>query len=148
MKALLEQNDVFESGSSYTDSESEPLSLNAWISQDPSVLGDKVFEKWGADLLFLFKVLSVRVRSKNARGQQGSYPIKLFYTSNMPIILQFALVFNLYFISQLLYKRYNGNFLVNLLGKWKESKYSGDQFVLVGGLAYYITTPSSSTTAI
>ncbi|KAM1048118.1 hypothetical protein ACFX1X_027623 [Malus domestica] len=112
------------------------------------VLGDKVFEKWGADLPFLFKVLSVRVRSKNARGQQGSYPIKLFYTSNMPIILQFALVFNLYFISQLLYKRYNGNFLVNLLGKWKESKYSGDQFVPVSDVAYYITAPSSSTTAI
>ena len=40
------------------------------------------------------------VRSKRARGQQGSYPIKLFYTSNMPIILQSALVSNLYFISQ------------------------------------------------
>ena len=42
------------------------------------------------------------VRSKNARGQQGSYPIKLFYTSNMPIILHSALVSNLYFISQVL----------------------------------------------
>ncbi|KAI8567873.1 hypothetical protein RHMOL_Rhmol02G0155200 [Rhododendron molle] len=65
------------------------------------------------------------VRSKNARGQQGSYPIKLFYTSNMPIILQSALVSNLYFISQLLYRKFSGNFLVNLLGKWKESEYSG-----------------------
>ncbi|KAF3777188.1 transport protein Sec61 subunit alpha [Nymphaea thermarum] len=82
------------------------------------------------------------VRSKNARGQQGSYPIKLFYTSNMPIILQSALVSNLYFISQLLYRRYSGNFLVNLLGKWKESEYSGGQFIPVGGLAYYITAPS------
>ncbi|KAG6514491.1 hypothetical protein ZIOFF_024851 [Zingiber officinale] len=82
------------------------------------------------------------VRSKNARGQQGSYPIKLFYTSNMPIILQSALVSNLYFISQLLYRRYSGNFLVNLLGKWKESEYSG-QSIPVGGLAYYITAPSS-----
>ncbi|KAK2982038.1 hypothetical protein RJ640_017389 [Escallonia rubra] len=76
------------------------------------------------------------VRSKNARGQQGSYPIKLFYTSNMPIILQSALVSNLYFISQLLHRRYSGNFLVNMLGKWKESEYSG-QSVPVGGLAYY-----------
>lgn len=42
------------------------------------------------------------VRNKRARGQQGSYPIKLFYTSNMPIILQSALVSNLYFISQVL----------------------------------------------
>jgi len=84
------------------------------------------------------------VRSKNARGQQGSYPIKLFYTSNMPIILQSALVSNLYFISQLLYRKYSGNFLVNLLGKWKESEYSSSgQFVPVGGLVYYITPPSS-----
>ena len=30
----------------------------------------------------------------------GSYPIKLFYTSNIPIILQTALVSNLYFFSQ------------------------------------------------
>ncbi|KAF2302974.1 hypothetical protein GH714_012195 [Hevea brasiliensis] len=83
------------------------------------------------------------VRSKNARGQQGSYPIKLFYTSNMPIILQSALVSNLYFISQLLYRRYSENFFVNLLGKWKESEYSGGQFVPVGGLAYYVTAPAS-----
>ncbi|PSS02987.1 Protein transport protein Sec61 subunit alpha like, partial [Actinidia chinensis var. chinensis] len=81
------------------------------------------------------------VRSKNARGQQGSYPIKLFYTSNMPIILQSALVSNLYFISQLLYRKYCGNFFVNLLGKWKESEYSV-QSIPVGGLAYYITAPS------
>ncbi|KAF8413708.1 hypothetical protein HHK36_001700 [Tetracentron sinense] len=83
------------------------------------------------------------VRSKNARGQQGSYPIKLFYTSNMPVILQSALVSNLYFISQMLYKKYSGNFLVNLLGKWKESEYLGGQFVPIGGLAYYVTAPSS-----
>ncbi|KAG5546058.1 hypothetical protein RHGRI_018284 [Rhododendron griersonianum] len=82
------------------------------------------------------------VRSKNARGQQGSYPIKLFYTSNMPIILQSALVSNLYFISQLLYRRFSGNFIVNLLGKWQESEYNG-QSIPVGGLVYYITAPSS-----
>ncbi|KAG7545000.1 SecY/SEC61-alpha family [Arabidopsis suecica] len=54
----------------------------------------------------------------------------------MPIILQSALVSNLYFISQLLYKNFNGNFLVNLLGQWRDS-------VPVGGLAYLITAPSS-----
>ena len=59
------------------------------------------------------------VRNKRSRGQQGNYPIKLFYTSNMPIILQSALVSNLYFISQLLYKRYGANFLVQLLGRWQ-----------------------------
>ncbi|KAM7260225.1 hypothetical protein ACFE04_015966 [Oxalis oulophora] len=92
-----------------------------------------------------FRVI-LPVRSKNARGQQGSYPIKLFYTSNMPIILQSALVSNIYFISQFLYRNLSGNFLgnflVSLLGKWKESEYGG-QTVPVGGIAYYITAPSS-----
>ena len=69
-----------------------------------------VLQGWRVDL---------PVRSRRARGQQHSYPIKLFYTSNMPIILQSALVSNLYFISQLLYKRYSGNILVQLLGRWK-----------------------------
>ncbi|MEW5310007.1 MAG: hypothetical protein WDW38_001843 [Sanguina aurantia] len=82
------------------------------------------------------------VRNKRARGQQGNYPIKLFYTSNMPIILQSALVSNLYFISQLLYKRYGGNFLVQLLGRWQSAEYNG-QMVPVGGLVYYISPPQS-----
>ncbi|KAI3981678.1 hypothetical protein MKX01_020621 [Papaver californicum] len=100
-------------------------------------------------LIFLIVITSkgsgcvLPVRSNNARGQKGSYPIKPFYTSNMPIILLSALVSNLYFISQLLYRRYSGNFLLNLLGKWKESEYSGDQFLPVSGIAYYITAPSS-----
>merc|ERR1711975_139858 len=64
------------------------------------------------------------LRQKNARGASANYPIKLFYTSNMPIILQSALVSNLYFISQLLHKRYGGNFIVQLLGRWKESELS------------------------
>ena len=38
------------------------------------------------------------VRSKRNRGMVSNYPIKLFYTSNMPIILQSALVSNMYFI--------------------------------------------------
>ena len=35
------------------------------------------------------------IKNQRMRGQQGSYPIKLFYTSNIPIILQTALVSNL-----------------------------------------------------
>lgn len=33
--------------------------LKDWIEQNPSVLGDQVWEKWGSNLPFLFKVLSV-----------------------------------------------------------------------------------------
>ncbi|KAI5390806.1 hypothetical protein KIW84_075914 [Lathyrus oleraceus] len=61
----------------------------------------------------------------------------------MPIILQSALVSNLYFLSQLLHRKYAGNFIVDLLGKWKESEYGGGHSIPVGGIAYYITAPSS-----
>jgi protein transport protein SEC61 subunit alpha len=88
-----------------------------------------------------FKV-DLPVRNKRSRGYQGNYPIKLFYTSNMPIILYSALVSNMYFISQLLFKRYGGNFLVRLLGQWQENEWNGQMFP-VGGLAYYITPPNS-----
>ncbi|ESQ46973.1 hypothetical protein EUTSA_v10028266mg, partial [Eutrema salsugineum] len=78
----------------------------------------------------------------------SNYSIKLLYTFNMPIILQFALVSKLYFISQLLYKNFRlrmmvitcsysvEKFLVNLLGQWRGS-------IPVCGLAYLITAPSS-----
>ena len=92
-----------------------------------------------------FKV-ELPVKYQNVRGQQGTYPIKLFYTSNMPIILQSALVSNLFFISQLLYKRFAGNALVKLLGRWQEASAFGGQpgqFVPVGGLVYYLSAPHS-----
>jgi len=73
------------------------------------------------------------------RGASGSYPIKLFYTSNIPIILQTALVSNLYFLSQLLYRRFSDNILVNLLGRWHEA--GNGQSIPVGGIAYYVSPP-------
>merc|ERR1711879_751852 len=82
--------------------------------------------------------VDLAVKYQKIRGQMGSYPIKLFYTSNIPIILQSALVSNLYFFSQLLYKRFKSNMLVNLLGQWQEVDYTG-QSIPVGGIVYYIS---------
>ncbi|KAF6138680.1 hypothetical protein GIB67_009874 [Kingdonia uniflora] len=83
--------------------------------------------------------IDLPVRSMTVRGQQGSYPIKLFYTSiNMPIVLQSALVSNVYLISHVLYKNFGRYFLVRVLGSWKAS---GSQLVIASGLAYYITPP-------
>merc|ERR1711879_542443 len=84
--------------------------------------------------------VDLAVKYQKIRGQMGSYPIKLFYTSNIPIILQTALVSNLYFFSQMLYRRFKSNMLVNLLGQWQEMDF-GCQSVPVGGLAYYISPP-------
>merc|ERR1712010_239427 len=83
------------------------------------------------------------MKNQKTRGAAGSYPIKLFYTSNIPIILQTALVSNLYFFSQLLYKRYRDNIFVSLLGQWKEFDYGQQGSVPVGGLAYFVSPPGN-----
>jgi protein transport protein SEC61 subunit alpha len=89
------------------------------------------------------------VKYQKYRGQHHSYPIKLFYTSNIPIILQSAMVSNLYFFSQLLYKRLPNNLLVQLLGRWEDLDGRGaSQSVPVGGLAYYVSPPQSLTEII
>jgi protein transport protein SEC61 subunit alpha len=85
------------------------------------------------------------VKYQKYRGQQGTSPIKLFYTSNIPIILQTALVSNLYFFSQLLYRRYNENVLVKLLGVWRKVEGGGGSEIPVSGLAYYVSPPHSLT---
>jgi len=78
--------------------------------------------------------------STQARGQKSSYPIKLFYTSNTPIILQSAIVSNFYVISQTLAAKFGGNFFINLIGKWSEA--AGDRrSVPIGGLCFYLSPP-------
>eukprot|EP00435_Cladocopium_sp_Y103_P003715 s4491_g1.t1 len=99
-------------------------------------------------LVFFFVIyfqgfrVDLAVKNQRVRGQMGSYPIKLFYTSNIPIILQTALVSNLYFFSQLLYKRFKANMIVNMIGQWQETEITG-QSIPVGGLVYYISPPHS-----
>lgn len=80
--------------------------------------------------------VDLRVKSSKTRGFISSYPVKLFYTSNMPIVLQSALVSNFYFISQLLFKKFPANFLVQLVGTWKEME-------PVWGLSKLLSPPNS-----
>lgn len=63
--------------------------------------------------------VEIPVKSARFRGQQGTYPIKLFYTSNMPIMLQSALVSQIFFVSQLLYSKFPSNFFIRLFGVWE-----------------------------
>ncbi|KAI0526973.1 hypothetical protein KFK09_002569 [Dendrobium nobile] len=51
-----------ESGPSFVDlglAEVERLALKSLVEENPSLLGEKVVKRWGKDLPFLFKVLSV-----------------------------------------------------------------------------------------
>jgi protein transport protein SEC61 subunit alpha len=86
---------------------------------------------------------AVHIFIKSTRGgPKQPYPIKLFYTSNTPIILQSALVSNLYVISQMLHTRFKGNFIIELLGNWQQDPGSA-QSVPVGGFCYYLWPPPS-----
>ncbi|XP_052304337.1 mannose-6-phosphate isomerase 2 isoform X2 [Populus trichocarpa] len=54
---------VVEGGVENGDSNgSGSLSLKEWICKNPNVLGDKVLDKWGCDLPFLFKELKAVLR--------------------------------------------------------------------------------------
>merc|ERR1712157_23328 len=82
------------------------------------------------------------IKSARYRGQYSSYPIKLFYTSNIPIILQSALVSNIYIISQMLSSKFSNNFFVSLLGVWNEGGGPSRSYP-TGGLCYYLSPPES-----
>lgn len=66
--------------------------------------------------------VELAIKPTKVRGQQGTYPIRLFYTSNMPIMLQSALVSNIFFVSQMMYSRFPENLLIRLFGVWEVSQ--------------------------
>jgi len=74
------------------------------------------------------------------RGFRGKFPIKLLYVSNIPVIFAAALFGNIYFISQVIWARFNPqntNFWLNLLGTFKTAGQPD------GGLVYYVIPPRS-----
>ncbi|KAJ2913708.1 hypothetical protein MD484_g6702, partial [Candolleomyces efflorescens] len=84
--------------------------------------------------------IEIPVKSNRFRGQRGMYPVKLFYTSNMPIMLQSALTSNVFIVSQMLATRFPSNLLVKVLGVWEPMEGS-PQLRATGGIAYYMSPP-------
>ena len=84
----------------------------------------------------------IPIKSSRFRGQRGSFPVKLFYTSNMPIMLVSALTSNLFMISQMLATRFPSNLFVQFLGKWDQMEDS-PQLHAIGGIVYYLSPPTS-----
>jgi len=88
--------------------------------------------------------VSVKMTHAKNRGAVQAHEIKLFYTNSMPIMLQMALVTNITFFSQQLYKRYGNSLLIQMLGKWKRGP-RGPDTIPVSGLAYFVTPPDGIT---
>ncbi|KAI8992254.1 SecY subunit of pre protein translocase [Pilobolus umbonatus] len=91
--------------------------------------------------------VELQVRSNRLRGQTIGYPIKLFYTATMPLMLQTALFANYYIFSQALSYFAGSHFLVRILGVWEPIPET-TQLTAGGGIAYYLSAPHSLKEAI
>jgi protein transport protein SEC61 subunit alpha len=110
--------------------------------------------------------IEIPVKSNKFRGQRGSYPVKLFYTSNMPIMLQSALTSNVFIVSQMLASRFPSNFFVRIIGIWEvglvpffppfpvltffnsQPMDDSPQLRATSGIAYYMSPPHTIKEAI
>lgn len=70
------------------------------------------------------------------RNSKTTYPVKLFYTSTMPVIIQNQVTSNCLAISSLLFRKYPNNLLSAVLGRWKDGE-------PVGGLAWVLRGPNN-----
>jgi len=87
--------------------------------------------------------VEVPVSYARYRGFKGKFPLKLLYVSNIPVIFAAALFGNIYFVSQIIWSRYNQantNFWLNLIGQFTSA---GNQLQPTGGLVYYVIPPNS-----
>jgi len=77
------------------------------------------------------------------RGMKARYPIKLLYTSNIPVILAQALYANILFFGQMIWSAFNSdnnNPFLNWIGQFHKDEASG-RMIADFGLARYITPP-------
>ncbi len=85
--------------------------------------------------------IDIPIVSTRYRGFTATYPIKLLYTSNIPVILSSALLANAMFVGHMLWANYNpgnNNPVFNYI-----AQYSPQSNNPTGGIFYYITAPGS-----
>src|SRR4026209_2070346 len=86
--------------------------------------------------------VDIPIVSTKYRGFTAIYPIKLLYTSNIPVILSSALLANAVFMGQMLWANYNPQ-NENPVFNWLAQFDPGRPQTPTGGLLYYITSPRS-----
>ncbi|CAN6860133.1 unnamed protein product [Brassica oleracea] len=85
-----------ESGPSYLEDDADGVTLRSWIAENPEALGDRVLDKWGCDLSFLFKSLErqlcsneVMVRHELGQRQESLLRFRYLGISNGLMLLMF-----------------------------------------------------------
>lgn len=110
-------------------------------NQLPSIFG--LFMTVGVLLVLVYTQaikVEIPIVSTKYRGFSATYPIKLMYVSNIPVILASALTANAIFMGQMLWANVNpnnNNPFFNILAQFDPTSPSTP----IGGLVYYITPP-------
>ena len=84
--------------------------------------------------------VEIPIVSTKYRGFAATYPIKMMYVSNIPVILASALTANAVFIGQMFWSQFNprnNNVFLNILGQFDPTSPSSP----IGGIVYFITPP-------
>jgi len=87
--------------------------------------------------------VDIPIVSTKYRGFTAVYPIKLLYTSVIPVILASALIANAVFMGQMMWANYNPN-NTNPVFNWIaqfDPNSQGGQATPTGGILYYVTAP-------
>jgi len=122
----------------------------SWLMfRDPQLQTPSIFALIVTFVIFMIVIYleSVRVeiplQYAKYRGMKARYPIKLLYTSNIPVILAQALYANILFFGQMIYANFNSdgsNPFLSWIGTFYRDDSSG-RMIANGGLAKYITPP-------
>ncbi|HKU50488.1 MAG TPA: preprotein translocase subunit SecY [Nitrososphaera sp.] len=87
--------------------------------------------------------VDIPIVSTKYRGFTAVYPIKLLYTSVIPVILASALIANAVFMGQMLWANYNPNnqnAVFNWIAQFDPNS-QGSNPTPTGGILYYLTSP-------
>jgi protein transport protein SEC61 subunit alpha len=116
--------------------------------QLPSIFGLIVTSLILAALVYVQGIhIDIPIVSTKYRGFKAVYPIKLLYTSNIPVILASALLANAVFIGQMMWANYNpqnSNPAFNYIAQYDPENPQSP----TGGLLYYTTPPRGFEAAV
>jgi protein transport protein SEC61 subunit alpha len=120
----------------------------AWLfvrnGYDPSILSLIItFVIFGAVIWMESVRVEIPLQYAKFRGMKARYPIKLLYTSNIPVILAQALYANILFFGQIIWGTFNAqgtNPFLSWLGIFQRNDSNG-RMEAISGLARYITPP-------
>ena len=98
-----------------------------------------------AVLFFEHIKINVGLQTTVTKVDPKPFEIKLFYTSNTPIIVQSTIISQVLSFSKMIWQHWPDSIVTKILGVWRsmDSSYGNEYARPVGGLAYYLNAPTS-----